>query len=147
MTQWMIRNFPYVSTPVGFPGAGESWQHNDNVQEGAEMVGGRVIPCQRAGFCSGGRGEPPLKPSSGLFSENYNSYRWRWVGWSRASAQWKGPLTPWDHGFSETQHSYSQLPEHFIWKRTMDISLALRGAGEPQGQVVQGGGQLPGMPL
>ena len=26
----------------------------------------------------------------------------------------------------------------------MDISLALRGAAEPQGQAVQGGGQLPG---
>ena len=26
----------------------------------------------------------------------------------------------------------------------MDISLAPRGAAEPQGQVVQGGGQLPG---
>jgi hypothetical protein len=73
----MIRNFPYVSTPVVFPGAGEYQQHNDNVQEGAEMVGGRVMPCQRAGFGSGGRGEPPKKPSSGLFSENYNSYRRR----------------------------------------------------------------------
>jgi hypothetical protein len=29
-------------------------------------------------------------------------------------------------------------------KRTMDISLAPRGAAEPQGQVVQGGGQQPG---
>ena len=38
----------------------------------------------------------------------------------------------------------SQLPEHFIWKRTLDISLAPTGAAEPQGQVVQGGGQLPG---
>ena len=35
------------------------------------------------------------------------------------------------------QHSYSQLPEHFIWKGTMDISLAPGGAAEPQGQVVQ----------
>ena len=26
----------------------------------------------------------------------------------------------------------------------MDISLVPRGAAEPQGQVVQGGGQLPG---
>ena len=26
----------------------------------------------------------------------------------------------------------------------MDISLELRGAAEPQGQVVKGGGQLPG---
>ena len=55
----MIRNFPYVSTPVVSPGAGESRQHNDNVQEGAEMVGGRVMPCPRAGFGSGGRGEQP----------------------------------------------------------------------------------------
>ena len=28
----------------------------------------------------------------------------------------------------------------------MDVSLASRGAAEPQGQVVQGGGQLPGVP-
>ena len=56
----------------------------------------------------------------------------------------KGPLTPWDHGFSETEHSSSQLPEHFIWKRKTDIFLAPRGAAEPQWQVVQGGGQLPG---
>ena len=42
--------------------AGESWQQNDNVQEGAEMVGGRVMPWQRAGFGSGGAGTAPKTP-------------------------------------------------------------------------------------
>ena len=45
-------DFPYVNTSVVFPAAGESPHHND-VQEGAEMVRGRVMPCHRAGFCSG----------------------------------------------------------------------------------------------
>ena len=61
----MIRNFPYVSTPVVFPGDGESRQHNDNVQEGAEMVGGRVMPCQRAGFGGGGSSGGGRSSSSG----------------------------------------------------------------------------------
>ena len=42
--------------------AGEARQQNDNVQEGAEMVGGRVMPCQRAGFGSGGAGTAPKAP-------------------------------------------------------------------------------------
>ena len=63
----MIKNFPFVSTPVVFPGAGESRQHNDNVPEGAEMVGGRVMPCQRAGFGSGGRGTCPKSPAVAFF--------------------------------------------------------------------------------
>ena len=63
----MIRNFPYVSTPVVFPAAGESRQQNDNVQDGAEMVGGRVMPCQRAGFCSGGAAFSPKSPAAAFF--------------------------------------------------------------------------------
>ena len=63
----MIRNFPFVSTPVVFPGAGESRQHNDNVQEGAEMVGGRVMPFQGAGFGSGEEGNRPKSPAAAFF--------------------------------------------------------------------------------
>ena len=43
------------------------------------------------------------------------------------------------------QHNSPQLPEHFIWNETRVISLAPGGADEPQGQVIQGGGQLPGV--
>ena len=32
------------------------------IQGGAEMVGGRVMPCQRAGSCSGGGGTAPTAP-------------------------------------------------------------------------------------
>ena len=36
--------------------------HRTIVQGGAEMVGGRVMPCQRAGFGSGGAGTAPKAP-------------------------------------------------------------------------------------
>ena len=57
----------------------------------------------------------------------------------------KGPLTPWDHGFSEPQHKSPQLPEHFIWKETMDTSLALPGVRSVgQGRAAGKPGQAPG---
>ena len=34
--------------------------------------------------------------------------------------------------------------QNILSEKELDISLAPRGAAEPQGQVVQGGGQLPG---
>ena len=40
-----------------------------NVQEGAEMVGGRVMPCQRAGFGSGGEGTAPKAQQRPFFRE------------------------------------------------------------------------------
>ena len=59
----------YVSTPVVFPVAGESRQQNDNVQDGAQIVGGRVMPCQRAGFGSGGAGTAPKAQQWPFFRE------------------------------------------------------------------------------
>ena len=44
--------------------AGEYRQQNDNVQEGAEMVGGRVMPCQRVGFLVVEERGEPQKPRS-----------------------------------------------------------------------------------
>ena len=55
----------------------------------------------------------------------------------------KGPLTQWEHGLPQPQHSSPQLLEYYILKETTDNSVAPGGAAEPQGQIVQGGGQLP----
>ena len=69
-----------------------------------------------------------LNPNFGLFF---------WYRLNGKHLSIKGPLTPWKQWLSQPQHSSPQLPEYVIWKETMDISAAPRGAAEPQSYETQ----------